>query len=155
MRRRRAEERPLLPDSKYKNVIAGKFINCLMHKGKKYLAERIFYESLKIIEERTQKPGTAVFSQAISNAKPSVEVKPRRVGGATYQIPIEVRASRRLSLAIRWIIQATRAGKGQSISKRLAEELILASKGEGVACKRKENMRKMAEANKAFSHFRW
>jgi len=155
MRRRRAEVRPLVADSRYNNVIAGKFINFLMWDGKKYLAEHLFYDALKIIEEKTNQPGTAILSQAINNVKPAVEVRSRRVGGATYQVPVEVRASRRLSLGIRWIIRAAREKKGRPMSETLAEELILASKKEGSAFKRHEDTHKMAEANKAFSHYRW
>jgi small subunit ribosomal protein S7 len=155
MRRRRAERRPLQPDVLYNNEIAGKFINCLMWKGKKYLAQRIFYDALKIVENKTSKPGLSVFSQAINNVKPEVEVRSRRVGGATYQVPMEVKAHRRLSLAIRWIIHSAREKKGMSMSERLAEELILASEKKGNAYKRKEDTHKMAEANRAFAHFRW
>ncbi|MDI6839356.1 MAG: 30S ribosomal protein S7 [bacterium] len=155
MRRRKAEEREVEPDPKYKNVIAGKFINSLMWDGKKYLAERIFYDALKIVEDKTKTAGTSVLSQAINNVKPTVEVRPRRIGGATYQVPREVRASRRFSLAIRWLIQAARDKKGHPMAEKLADELILASKSEGTAYKRKEDMHKMAEANKAFAHYRW
>lgn len=155
MRRRKAEKRPVPSDPHYNNAIAGKFVNCLMWDGKKYLAERIFYDALKIVETKTQKPGISVFSQAINNVKPKMEVRPRRVGGATYQIPTEVRASRKLSLAIRWIIRATRDKKGKPMSERLAEEIILASEEKGTAYKRKEDTHKMAEANKAFARFRW
>ena len=155
MRRRRAEQRPLVPDPKYNNVIAGKFINCLMRDGKKYLAEHIFYEALKIAEEKAKTSGTSILSQAINNVKPTIEVRPKRIGGATYQVPREVRASRRLALTIRWIIQAAKSKRGRPMAEKLAEELVLASKGEGAAHKRKEDMHKMAEANKAFAHYRW
>lgn len=155
MRRRRAERRDLQPDPIYNNEVAGKFINSLMKEGKKYLAQKIFYEALKIVESKTNKPGLSVFSQAVNNVKPEMEVRPRRVGGATYQVPMEVRAHRKLSLAIRWIIEAAREKKGMPMAERLADELILASEKKGSAHKRKEDTHRMAEANKAFAHFRW
>jgi len=155
MRRRRAEKRPQTLDSTYNNPVAGKFINSIMWDGKKYLAERIFYDALKIIETKTKKTALSVFSQAINNVKPAMEVKPRRVGGATYQVPSEISSSRKLSLAIKWIIQATRAKKGSPLSERLAEELILASEEKGTAYKRKEDTHKMAQANRAFARFKW
>lgn len=155
MRRRRAEKRTRQPDPVYKNEVAGKFINSLMWEGKKYLAQRIFYDALKIVETKTDKPGLQVFTQAINNVKPDIAVKPRRVGGATYQVPMEVRTDRKLSLAIKWILKAAREKKGIPMQERLADELILASDKKGTAYKRKEDTHKMAEANKAFAHFRW
>lgn len=155
MRRRRAEKRGLVPDPLYNNEIAGKFINSLMWDGKKYLAQRIFYSALKIVESKTNKPGVQVFTLAINNVKPDLEVRPRRVGGAVYQVPMEVRADRKLSLAIKWIIQAAREKKGMPMKERLADELILASEKKGTAYKRKEDTHKMAAANRAFAHFRW
>lgn len=155
MRRRRAEKRARQPDPVYKNEVVGKFINSLMWEGKKYLAQRIFYDALKIVEAKTDKPGLQVFTQAINNVKPDMAVKPRRVGGATYQVPMEVRTDRKLSLAIKWLIKAAREKKGMPMQERLADELILASDKKGTAYKRKEDTHKMAEANKAFAHFRW
>lgn len=154
-RRRRASKRETTLDYKYKNAVVGKFVNYLMREGKKTIAEKIFYSTLTLIEEKTETPGLHIFSQAISNVKPTVEVKPRRMGGATYQVPTTVRADRRTSLAIRWIINAARSGKGRTMYEKLAEELILASKNEGTAYKKKENTHKMAEANKAFARFKW
>ena len=155
MRRRRAEKREGQPDPIHNNEVAGKFINSIMHKGKKYLAEQIFYKALEIIETKTTKPGLSVFLEAVSNVKPDLEVKPRRVGGATYQVPMEVRAGRKLALTIRWLLQGAREKKGMPMSAKLAEELILAAEKKGTAYKRKEDMQRMAEANKAFAHFRW
>lgn len=155
MRRRRSERRDLQADPIYNNEVAGKFINSLMWEGKKYLAESIFYEALKIVESKTNKPGLSVFTQALNNVKPEMEVRPRRVGGATYQVPMEVKAHRKLSLAIRWIIQASREKRGMPMSEKLADELILAYEKKGAAYKRREDTHRMAEANKAFAHFRW
>ena len=155
MRRRRAEKREGQPDTIYNNEIVGKFINSIMHEGKKYLAEQIFYDALKIVETKTSKPGLSVFLEAVSNVKPDLEVKPRRVGGATYQVPMEVRAGRKLALTIRWLLQGTREKKGMPMSAKLAEELNLAADKKGTAYKKKEDTHRMAEANKAFAHFRW
>jgi small subunit ribosomal protein S7 len=132
-----------------------KFLNALMYEGKKSLAERVFYRAMDLIEERTNQPGVTVFKAAVANAKPGVEVKSRRVGGASLQVPVEVRPERRTSLAMRWIISYSRARSEKTMAERLAAELILASKGEGNAIKKKEDTHKMAEANRAFAHYRW
>src|SRR6266850_256744 len=132
-----------------------KFLNNLMVAGKKSLSERIFYQAMDMIEQRTAQPGVNVFKQALSNVKPALEVKSRRVGGATYQVPVEVRPERRTALGMRWIIQYSRARKEKTMAERLAAELILASKGEGETIKKKEDTHRMAEANRAFAHYRW
>jgi small subunit ribosomal protein S7 len=132
-----------------------KFVNNLMWSGKKSVAEGIFYDAMDVIEQRTGQPGVNVFKQALNNVKPMVEVKSRRVGGATYQVPIEVRPDRRTALATRWILQHSRARSEKTMSERLAAELILASKGEGSSIKKKEDTHRMAEANRAFAHYRW
>ena len=130
-------------------------MNSLMGRGKKSVAERIFYNAMDIIEQRTGQPGVNVFKQALNNVKPAVEVKSRRVGGATYQIPIEVRPDRRTALAIRWILSYARGRNEKTMSERLASELTMASKGEGSAIKKREDTHRMAEANRAFAHYRW
>ncbi len=155
MRRRRAPERHIAPDPKYGSVIAAKFINNLMWDGKKALAQKIFYRALEYIEEKTGQNGYEVFEKAIENVKPKLEVRPRRVGGATYQVPVEVRPKRQLSLAIKWVIKAARGRGERRMFERLANELIDASKGTGAAMKIRENTHKMAEANKVFAHFKW
>lgn len=155
MRRRKAEKRTSQPDPVYNNEVVGRFINSLMWDGKKYLAQRIFYDTLKIIESKTDKPGLQVFTQAVDNVRPELTVRPRRVGGATYQVPAEVRADRKVALAIKWLLQAARGKKGMPMCEKLADELILASEKKGSAYKRKEDTHKMAEANRAFAHFRW
>ena len=155
MRRKRAEKRVVLPDPKYHKVLVTKFVNSMMKGGKKSIAEKIFYSALDVIEEKTGKPGIEVFEKAVNNVKPIVEVKSRRVGGATYQVPIEVREDRRQALAIRWIIQFARARNERTMNMRLANELIAASNNEGGSIKKREDTHRMAEANKAFAHFRW
>jgi small subunit ribosomal protein S7 len=132
-----------------------KFVNNLMLTGKKSVAEGIFYDAMDVIEQRTGQPGVNVFKQALNNVKPMVEVKSRRVGGATYQVPIEVRPDRRTALATRWILQHSRARSEKTMAERLAAELVLASKGEGSSIKKKEDTHRMAEANRAFAHYRW
>jgi small subunit ribosomal protein S7 len=132
-----------------------KFINRLMRDGKKSTSERLFYDSMDLIEQRTGQPGVQVFKQALSNVKPAVEVKSRRVGGATYQVPVEVRQDRRTSLAMRWITAYAKSRGEKSMAERLAGELISASKGEGSSVKKKEDTHRMAEANRAFAHYRW
>lgn len=154
-RRKKAIRRPLPPDPRYDSQTVSKFLNVLMSEGKKSLAERVFYGAMDLIEERTGQPGVTVFKQAVSNCKPAVEVKSRRVGGASLQVPVEVRPERRTSLAMRWIISYSRARTEKSMRERLAAELILASKGEGNTIKKKEDTHKMAEANRAFAHYRW
>jgi small subunit ribosomal protein S7 len=154
-RRRRATIRKIQPDPKFGSVQVGKFINYLMWDGKRSIAQKIFYNALTRIEKLTKEDGLTVFERGLNNAKPILEVRPRRVGGATYQIPMEVRANRRESLAIRWIITAARARSEYQMEQRLAQEIIAASRNEGAAIKKREGVHRMAEANKAFAHFRW
>ena len=143
------------PDPRYDSQTVSKFVNNLMRQGKKSTSERIFYAAMDIIEQRTGQPGVNVFKQALANAKPVVEVKSRRVGGATYQVPVEVRPDRRTALGMRWLIQYSRGRGEKTMADRLANELISASKGEGSTIKKKEDTHRMAEANKAFAHYRW
>ena len=154
MRRRRPERREILPDPLYGDLIVAKFVNNLMQDGKKSIAEKLFYNSLEIIKQREKKDGLEVFKKALENVSPLVEVKSKRIGGATYQVPTEVRDRRKSALAMRWLIQYSRARKGQTMADRLAVEFIAASKGEGGSFKKKEDTHRMAEANKAFAHFR-
>ena len=155
MRRRRAPVREVLPDPIYNSKVVTKFINKLMWDGKKSVAEKIFYNALKIIDEKGEKPGIEVFNEAIENVKPLLEVKSRRVGGATYQVPVEVRPVRQQSLAIRWLVDAARNRNERTMAQRLANELMDAANKRGAAFKKKEDTYKMAEANKAFAHYRW
>ncbi len=155
MRRKRAERRPVAPDPVYNDELVARFINYVMRDGKKSIAQKIVYEAFKIIEERTGEPGIDVFKRAVNNAAPLLEVRSRRVGGATYQVPMEVRPERRMSLAFRWIIQSARARRDKSMAIRLANELMAAAQGEGGAIKKKDDMHRMAEANRAFAHFRF
>jgi small subunit ribosomal protein S7 len=145
----------VIPDLKFDNRVVAKFINNLMTGGKKSTAEGIFYRALDLVQQRTNEPGLKIFKAAMDNVKPLVEVRSRRVGGATYQVPTEVRQNRKQALAIRWIIQYAQERKGKPMEERLAEEIIEASKNQGGAIKKKEDTHKMAEANKAFAHFRW
>jgi small subunit ribosomal protein S7 len=154
-RRKKAVRRPVPPDPRYDSQTVSKFVSNLMTRGKKSLAERLFYQAMDMIEQRTGQPGVNVFKQAVANAKPALEVKSRRVGGATYQVPVEVRPERRTALAMRWLIQYTRARREKTMAERLAAELILASKGEGETIKKKDDTHRMAEANRAFAHYRW
>jgi small subunit ribosomal protein S7 len=154
-RRRRAQIRKIQPDPKFNSVIVSKFINNLLWCGKRSIAQKIFYTALTRIENLTKEDGLAVFERALNNVKPVLEVRPRRVGGATYQIPMEVRPNRKESLAIKWIIKSARARAEHRMEDRLAQEVISASKNEGSAIKKREEVHKMAEANKAFAHFRW
>jgi small subunit ribosomal protein S7 len=154
-RRKNAVKRVVPPDPRYDSQTVSKFVSNLMSQGKKSLAEGIFYKAMDMIEERTGQPGVAVFKQAVNNAKPAVEVKSRRVGGASLQVPVEVRPDRRTALAMRWLISFSRARGEKTMPERLAAELILASKGEGNAIKKKEDTHRMAEANRAFAHYRW
>ena len=137
------------------SVVVTKFINGLMLGGKKSVAEKIFYQALETLEEKSDQPGLNVFQQAVTNAKPALEVKSRRVGGATYQVPIEVRPERRQALAIKWLIQFARGRSEKTMADRLAAELLSAARGEGSTIKRKDDTHRMAEANKAFAHYRW
>ncbi|MCW8805748.1 MAG: 30S ribosomal protein S7 [Ignavibacteriaceae bacterium] len=155
MRKRRAEKRYIKPDPKFNDVTVSKFINVLMNDGKKSAARKIIYGSFDIIEEKTKKPGLEIFKQALSNVQPIIEVRSRRVGGATYQVPSEVRPERRTALAMRWIKTFSSKRGDKTMSQKLAQELIAASNNEGSAVKKKEDTHKMAEANKAFAHFKW
>jgi small subunit ribosomal protein S7 len=150
-----APKRIIAPDPVYGSRLAGRFINRMMTRGKRSLAERIFYSALDRIEETTNEKGIEVFERAIKNVMPVVEVKPRRVGGATYQVPVEVRSERRMALAMRWIIAYARQRPGRTMIERLAAELVEAAQGQGASVRRKEEAHRMAEANKAFSHYRW
>jgi len=154
-RRKNAIKRPVLADARYDSQTVSKFINVLMYQGKKSTAERLFYEAMDIVESKTSQPGVNVFKQALANLKPVVEVKSRRVGGATYQVPVEVRPERRTALAMRWLISFSRDRGEKSMAEKLAAEVIAASKGEGNAIKKKEDTHRMADANKAFAHYRW
>ncbi|MGH7583400.1 MAG: 30S ribosomal protein S7 [Gemmatimonadales bacterium] len=154
-RRKSAIKRPIAADPRYDSQTVSKFVANLMSQGKKSLAEGIFYKAMDMIEERTGQPGVAVFKQAVNNAKPAVEVKSRRVGGASLQVPVEVRPERRTALAMRWLIIYARQRGEKTMAERLAAELVLASKGEGNAIKKKEDTHRMAEANRAFAHYRW
>ena len=148
-------KRKVLPDPVYRSEVVTKFINGLMRRGKRSLAEKIFYSTMDIIEQRTGTKGIEVFEKALENVKPVLEVRSRRVGGATYQVPVEIRPDRRQTLAFRWIIAYAKARPEKTMAERLASELIAASKNEGASIKKKEDTHKMAEANKAFAHFRW
>jgi len=154
-RRNRAVKRDVPPDPKFDSPVVSKFINSLMVDGKKSVAERIFYDAMEIMEEKSGQPGLQVFQQALTNAKPAVEVKSRRVGGATYQVPIEVRPERRNALANKWLIQFARGRSEKNMANRLAAELLAASRNEGSTIKKKDDTHRMAEANKAFAHYRW
>jgi small subunit ribosomal protein S7 len=154
-RRQKAIKRPVLPDARYDSQTVSKFINTLMIQGKKSIAERIFYGAMDLVESRTGQPGVNIFKQALQNIKPVVEVKSSRVGGATYQVPVEVRPERRTALAMRWLMSYSRQRSEKSMAEKLAAEIIAASKGEGNAIKKKDDTHRMAEANKAFAHYRW
>jgi small subunit ribosomal protein S7 len=154
-RRARKTERRTSVDPRYNDGHVSKFINCLMHDGKKSLAEGIFYGAMDQLESRGGPPGLTVFRQALNNAKPLLEVKSRRVGGATYQVPVEVRYERQIALGMRWLVQFARARNEKTMAERLAAELLAASKSDGGAVKKKEDVHRMAEANKAFAHYRW
>jgi small subunit ribosomal protein S7 len=155
MRRAGAAKREVLPDPKYGSRQIAKFINIMMIRGKKSTAERIMYDALASIEDRTKQEGLKMFKTALDNVKPAVEVKSRRVGGSTYQVPVEVRPDRRTSLSMRWIIGAARKRPERSMAEKLAAELLDAANNRGSAVKKREDTHKMAEANKAFAHYRW
>ena len=155
MRRKSAERRTVTPDPIYNDALVSRFINYVMYDGKRSVAQNIVYDAFDIIEERTSEPGVEVFKKAVNNVSPLVEVRSRRVGGATYQVPIEVRPDRRVALAFRWIIQYSRARNDRAMANRLAGELVAAAKGEGGAIKKKDDTHRMAESNKAFAHFRF
>ncbi|UCD90425.1 MAG: 30S ribosomal protein S7 [Desulfobacterales bacterium] len=154
-RRREIPERITEPDSKYNNKLVSKFINVIMRDGKKSTAESILYDAFDIIEKRTDEYPLKVFEQAIENVKPMIEVKSRRVGGSTYQVPTEIRPSRRMALGIRWIIGFSRKRSEKSMARKLAAEILDAANKRGASVKKKEDTHKMAEANKAFAHYRW
>ncbi len=154
-RRRRAEKREINPDPKFGDVVLSKFINNLMYDGKKSVAEKIVYGALDKIQEKMRRDPLEVFHEAVDNVKPQVEVRSRRVGGATYQVPVEVRPDRRQALAIRWLIGAARARGENTMMERLANELMEAANNRGAAVKKKEDTHRMAEANRAFAHYRW
>lgn len=154
MRRTKPEVREINPDVRYNSVLVQEFINRVMRRGKKSLAARLVYDALEAVQEKTGRPAVDVFEQAIKNVGPIMEVRPRRVGGATYQVPLEVPARRRMTLAMRWIIQAAKARTGKSFSEKLAAELLDANNNQGAAVRKREETHKMAEANRAFSHFR-
>jgi len=155
MRKKRAEKRYIKPDPKFNDLLVAKFINYMMWSGKKTVARQMIYDSFDVIEKRTSKPAMEVFQRAINNVQPLVEVRSRRVGGATYQVPMEVRPERRVALAFRWIRTYSRAKKEKTMAVKLASEIISAFNGEGSSVKKKEDTHRMAEANKAFAHFKW
>jgi small subunit ribosomal protein S7 len=154
-RRGRAGRRDIAPDGKYHSKQLQMFINKVMLDGKKSTAERCVYDALDRMEEQSGRPAIDVFDQALRNATPAVEVKPRRVGGATYQVPVDIRAERRISLAMRWLVRSARARRGRSMAEKLAGELMDASTNQGATVKRREDTHRMAEANRAFVHYRW
>ena len=155
MRRRKAEQRVIPPDPQYDDVDLARFINRVMLKGKKTVAQRIVYSAMDIVEKQANRPPLEIFQEALRNATPLLQVKARRVGGATYQIPIEVAPRRGTAMAMRWLITAARARQGAPISRRLYNELLDASRGQGAAVRRREELHRMAEANRAFVHYRW
>lgn len=154
-RRHSAEKREIIPDAKYGDFVLAKFMNSLMYDGKKSTAERIVYGAFDLVEERAKSDPLEVFKQALENVSPAIEVRSRRVGGATYQVPVEVRSERRQALAIRWIIQAARSRSDKTMVDRLSAELLDAANNRGSAVKKREDTHRMAEANRAFSHYRW
>ena len=155
MRKKTAARRRILPDPKFNDLLVAKFVNSVLKSGKKHLASGIVYDAFEIVEQRSKGVGLEVFKKAISNVKPILEIRARRVGGATYQIPTEVRPDRSIALAIRWLIAYASERKEKSMSLKLASEFIAAANNEGSAVKKKEDTHKMAEANKAFAHFKW
>jgi len=154
-RRARAERRQITPDTRYNSVQVSMFINRLMYGGKRSVATRVLYEAFDTMEERMKRPALEVFEQALRNTMPSIEVRPRRVGGANYQVPVEVAPGRQMTLAMRWLLQASRARSGRSMAEKLANELMDASQKQGAAIKKREETYKMAEANRAYAHFKW
>ena len=154
-RRRDSVKREILPDPQYNSKLVAQFVNVMMRSGKKSISQRILYDSFDIIEQKSSEDGLVVFRQAISNAKPLLEIRSRRVGGATYQVPVDVRPERRTTLAIRWLIQAARARNDKTMAERVAGEIIDAFNNQGGAMRRKDEQARMAEANRAFAHFRW
>ncbi|HLN87164.1 MAG TPA: 30S ribosomal protein S7 [Candidatus Limnocylindrales bacterium] len=154
-RKGEVRKREILPDPKYGDKVVAKFVNTIMNQGKKSVAESIFYDSLDIVTAKTKEDSLGVFKRAIENTRPTVEVRSRRVGGATYQVPVEVRPQRRLSLSMRWLIDAARERAEKSMEEKLAAEIIDAANNRGTAIKKKEDTHRMAEANRAFAHYRW
>lgn len=154
-RRRAAEKRKINPDAKYGDFLVAKFISCLMLKGKKSLAEKVVYGSMDLLSSKTKKPALEQFQEVVNAVKPTVEVRSRRVGGATYQVPVEVRSTRAQALALRWLINSARARSEGTMTERLAGEFLDAVNGRGAAVKKREDTHRMAEANRAFSHYRW
>jgi small subunit ribosomal protein S7 len=154
-RRSQIKKRELLPDAKYSSLLVALLVNKMMYGGKKSVAEKVVYGALDIIEQKEKKEPLPVMEAAFTNVTPLIEVRPRRVGGATYQVPVEVRQGRNTSLAMRWIIKASRSRSGHSMAEKLASELLDAAKGQGAAVKKREETHKMAEANRAFAHYRW
>ena len=155
MRRNQAPQRPVTPDPRFNSRLVAKFINNVMMNGKKSTAERIVYTAFEQVEERSGRQGIDIFEQAVRNVTPVIEVKPRRVGGTTYQVPIDIRSERRQALALRWLLQAARARGGRSMGEKLASEMLDAANNAGNAVRRKEEVHRMAEANRAFVHYRW
>ena len=155
MRKAKPKKRYILPDPKFNDTLVSKFVNYLMVKGKKNLAYDIFYDAVQLVEDRTKENGLETWKKALNNVMPAVEVKSRRVGGATFQVPIEVRPERKVSLGIKWLIRHSRTRGEKTMTEKLAGEIVAASKGEGSAVKKKDDTHRMAEANKAFSHFRF
>lgn len=155
MRKTKPKKRYLLPDPKFQDTLVTKFVNYLMEEGKKSVAYNIFYDAVDLVEKKTNESGLEVWKRAMNNLMPSVEVKSRRVGGATFQVPVEIRPERKINLCIKWLIEYSRARGEKTMMDRLAAEIIAASKGEGAAIKKKDDTHRMAEANKAFSHFRF
>ena len=154
-RRRDSIKREVLPDPKYNSELVAQFVNVMMRSGKKSVSQRILYNSFELIEQRSNEEGLVVFRQAINNAKPLLEIRSRRVGGATYQVPVDVRPARRTTLAIRWLIQAARSRNDKTMAERVAGEIIDAFNNQGGAMRKKDEQARMAEANRAFAHFRW
>lgn len=155
MRKKRAEKRRTMPDPRFNDVMVAKFVNNIMLQGKKNVARKLVYEALDIVGKKTEQDPLDVFRKAVVNASPAIEIRPRRVGGATYQVPMEVREERRAALAIRWIKKYASERRDRSMASKLASELLAAANGEGGAIKRRDEMHRMADANRAFAHFRW
>ena len=154
-RRRKAIKRPIMPDPKFKDLIISKFTSCIMYDGKRSTAEKIVYGALDFVKEKTKSDPLALFHEALNNVKPQIEVRSRRVGGATYQVPVEVKSKRGQALALRWLMDATRKRKNKTMADKLYAEIMDASQNKGSAIKKREDTHKMAESNKAFAHFRW
>lgn len=154
-RRKRKTKREVIPDSKFNDILVTQFVSCLMKRGKRSVAETILYDAVEMIDKKAEESGLDIFHKAMNNVKPVLEVKSRRVGGATYQVPVEVRPGRRTALAIRWLISYAKSRSEKTMADRLAGEFQAAANNEGAAIKKKEDTHKMAEANKAFAHFRW